>query len=220
MLIKVAARISPLSQAQVKEVEEELNKHIACVFESTYVESLGDLDLNTPLTDLGKTDFFTQKIDELVISKTCDIAIHSAKDLPEIIPDDLEIIAITKGVDSRDSFVSYKYNLENFIPGGIVGVCSQRRIEALKSICPKALVKNIRGTVNDRLDALKKGAYDALILAEAGLIRLKSDAPRTILEIETAPFQGQLAIVARKDQKNMKELFQILDTRVCGLSAQ
>lgn len=218
MKLKVAARVSLLSQAQVKEVEEELNQYRSMMFESTFVESLGDLDLNTPLYHLSKSDFFTQKVDELVINGTCDIAIHSAKDLPEHLHPDLEVIAITKGVDSRDSFVSFKYNLDNFIPGGIVGVCSIRRIEALKHICPQAVIKSIRGTVDDRLKWLKAGAYDALILAEAGLIRLKSDVPRTILDIETAPLQGKLAVVAKKNNQTLQDIFHPLDTRVCGLS--
>jgi hydroxymethylbilane synthase len=218
MIIKVAARISKLSQAQVQEVFEEINQFHPVIFENTFVESLGDLDLSTPLYLLDKTDFFTQKIDELIISKCCDIAIHSAKDLPEKLPQDLEIIAITHGVESCDSFVSYNYTLENFPKGATIGVCSKRRIDALKTLCPKAIIKSIRGTVDDRLQKLKKGEYDALILAEAGLIRLKSDVPRSLLDIPTAPLQGKLAIVARKDRKDLKDLFQKLDTRVCGLS--
>ena len=220
MIIKVAARISKLSQAQVQEVFDEINKFYLVIFENTFVESMGDLDLTTPLYLLDKTDFFTQKIDELIISKSCDIAIHSAKDLPDELPQDLEVIAITQGLDSRDSFVSFNYTLENFPKGATVGVCSKRRMEALKTLCPKAMIKSIRGTVDDRLQKLKKGEYDALILAEAGLVRLKSDVPRALLDIPTAPLQGKLAIVARKDRQDLKELFQKLDTRLCGLSVQ
>jgi len=215
-LIKVAARISPLSQAQVKEVHQLLSSVGSFEFLPIFLESKGDVDLKTPLTELAKTDFFTQNIDELVISGDADIAIHSAKDLPEKILEDLEIIAITEGIDPRDSLVSFNYTLEMLPNNAVIGTCSDRRTSEIKRLRPDVIIKPIRGTINHRIDQLKEGHFDAIILAEAGLLRLNLDVPRQILNIEHAPLQGKLAIVARKDHLSMKSLFKALDSRLCG----
>lgn len=212
-IIKVAARTSLLSKAQVSEVERLLQQSHKVVFQPIFVESLGDIDLKTPLTEMAKTDFFTQNIDQLIIEGKAHIAIHSAKDLPEKLPLGLEILAITKGVDPRDSLVSYNYTLKTLPYGAKVGACSQRRIDAVKLMRPDLEFAPIRGPIDVRLNQLKNGDYDAIILAEAGLLRLQLDVPRQILDIPVAPFQGRLAIVASALSKDLKLLFEGIDAR-------
>lgn len=215
-LLKIAARTSALSRAQVIEVKNLLDLDSQYEFKEVFIESLGDLDLITPLTFLEKTDFFTQTIDQLILDQKADIAVHSAKDLPEVLKPGLEIIALTQGVDPRDSLVSFKYTLETLPKKAKVGVCSKRRIHGLKALREDLEPIFIRGPIDERLKLLEKGDYDAIILAEAGLLRLNSKAPRQILEIDVSPLQGKLAIVALSSRQDLKNVFKTIDIRVCG----
>lgn len=215
-LITIAARSSPLSQAQVLEVKKLLEGYGGIQFSEIYLQSLGDLDLTTPLTSLEKTDFFTQNIDQLILEKKADIGIHSAKDLPSELPQGLEVIAITEGLEPRDSLVSYKYTLETLPPGAKVGVCSQRRIQGLHSLRQDLKPTFIRGSIDQRLKQLERGDYEAIILAEAGLLRLNVNVPRQILDIEVSPLQGKLAVVGLHQREDLKQIFKKIDIRVCG----
>lgn len=215
-LIKIGARSSLLSKAQVVEVKQLLKENTSLNYEEVYLESLGDLDLETALTGLEKTDFFTQRIDQLILEKKVDVAVHSAKDLPKVLPKGLEIIALTQGVDPRDSLVSYKYTLDTLPLKAKVGVCSLRRIEGLKSLRQDLEPAFIRGPIDQRLKQLEKGDFEAIILAEAGLLRLNLQVPRQVLDIPVAPLQGKLAIVALSDRQDLKEIFKLIDARVCG----
>jgi hydroxymethylbilane synthase len=126
MRIRVGARRSPLSQIQVHEVLEEIRKHHPnLIFESILVETTGDRDQNTSLRILDKTDFFTKEIDVMVLSGKCRIGIHSAKDLPEPLSVDLEVAALTKGVDSSDALVFRPgESLASLQAGGIIATSS------------------------------------------------------------------------------------------------
>jgi hydroxymethylbilane synthase len=214
--LTIAARSSLLSQAQVKEVISLLQPYGELEYQMILTESKGDLDLVTPLNSLAKSDFFTSSIDALVINQKADIAIHSAKDLPDALDDSLEIIAITSGVDPRDSLVSFKYTLRTLPPGAVIGACSDRRIEEMKKLRNDLCFQSIRGTIESRIEQLKTGNYDAIVLAEAGLKRLQLDVPREILDIKVAPLQGRLAIVAHRSRSDLKNLFKVLDSRLCG----
>src|SRR5437660_354876 len=104
--IVVAARASPLSRAQVEEVQQALRLfHPNITFQTKWLETTGDKDLTTSLRDLPQDNFFTKEIDEMLLSGACQIAIHSAKDLPDPLPKGLKRIALTKGVDPRDALV-------------------------------------------------------------------------------------------------------------------
>ena len=106
MNIIVGARASPLSKAQVCEVLSELKRYHPLVeFTPLFTETVGDKEQKTSLRNLEKTDFFTREVDQLLLKKKCRIAIHSAKDLPEPLPNGIALIALTKGVDSSDALV-------------------------------------------------------------------------------------------------------------------
>ncbi len=212
--LTVAARSSRLSRAQVAEVLQELrtlnSAYASFNFIPCWTETRGDRDLLTPLRHLDKTDFFTDTVDRMVVEGHCRIAIHSAKDLPDVLPKELEIVAITKGVDSSDSLV-FPQTLSS---QPRVGVSCHRREEAVKKLYPEAQCRDIRGTIDHRLAQLQEGHFDAVVIAEAALIRLElTHLNRMRLDCTTAPLQGQLAIVARAGDRQMQELFGGMDVR-------
>lgn len=221
MDISVAARASPLSQAQLWEVHAEISKvHPGIIFLPLLAASRGDKDLITSLRTLEKTDFFTKEIDEAVINSQCRIAIHSAKDLPENLPAGIEIIAITKGIDPSDSLVLRDgETLETLTPNASIAASSLRREEAIKSLRSDLTVVDIRGNIGQRLEKLRTRQVDGVIIAEAALIRLKlTHLNRIKLPGETTPLQGQLAIVCQEGDIEMKTLFSSIDSRMHALA--
>lgn len=212
----VGARQSPLSKQQVQEVLSELKiYHPHICFQTRFLDSTGDKDLLTSLRGLEKTNFFTKEIDELLLANQCRIAIHSAKDLPDPLPQGLSIIAITKGVDPSDSLVFREgEDLHSLPSGSIIATSSLRREEAVKSLRPDFQFQDIRGNIGQRLEKLEEKKVDGVVIAEAALIRLNLEHLNRIkLSVETTPLQGKLAILARDDDKEMKSLFSCLDSR-------
>lgn len=163
---------------------------------------------------MGKTDFFTREIDQLLLKGECRIAIHSAKDLPEPLPQGLTIAAITQGVDPSDSLVLHPgATLRTLPPHARVGVSSERREKTLRSLRLDLKPVDVRGTIAKRLELLEKGEIDALVVAEAALIRLGlTHLNRLKLPGQTAPLQGKLAVVARADDQEMFHLFACLNS--------
>lgn len=212
MRIAVAARASPLSQAQVREVQLLLpGVELVPCLRATH----GDLDLTTSLRTLDKTDFFTREVDDLLLSGSCRVAIHSAKDLPAKIPQGLSIVAITAGVDSSDSLVLRSgESLEQLPQGARIATSSQRREENVRQLRDDFKFIDIRGPIAQRLEKLHMHEADGVVVAEAALIRLRlTHLNRVLLPGETTPLQGQLAILARADDREMEALFAPLDTR-------
>lgn len=217
LIISVGGRSSPLSLAQIDEVLRELHRFYPYVeFDCRHVATQGDKDLTTSLRGLEKTDFFTREIDEMLVAGECRIAIHSAKDLPHRLPDGLAVAAITYGVDPSDALVFRKDDsLQTLAPHARVGTSSARRDEVVRALRPDLELVDIRGTIGQRLAKLESGEVDAVIIAEAALIRLGlQHLPRMLLPGKTAENQGKLAIVARSDDEEMLNLFRCLDTRV------
>ena len=216
LTLSVGARSSPLSQAQVTEVLLELQKHHSHIdFFPDFMESDGDLDQTTSLRDLGKTDFFTRSLDYAQVAGRFRISIHSAKDLAEQLHPELTIIALTQGVDSRDALVLPEGETLDSLPVGAVIACSsERREEVVRSLRADLQFMDIRGSVDFRLAQLENGRIDGLVVAEAALLRLElPHLNRIMLPGKTTPLQGQLAIIARKDDEEMARLFTCLDTR-------
>lgn len=212
--IIVGARSSPLSRRQVEEVYEELRLiHPHVHFRPLFVESRGDLDKKTSLRSLDKTDFFTREIDQMLLKKECRIAIHSAKDLPQPLPQGLVLAGLTKGLDPSDALVLREQ--ETFPEEGVVATSSERREESVRCLFPQARFVDIRGTIQERLAQLYLPQnIDGVVIAEAALIRLGlTGLNRIRLPGETAPLQGKLAIIARADDGEMLDLFSSLDSR-------
>lgn len=215
--IIVAARASPLSQVQVKEVLAEIIKyHPNIHFKPLLIESYGDLDLNTSLRDLDKSsDFFTREIDEALLQRKCSIAIHSAKDLPVPLREGLTIAAITQGIDSQDVLVLKDgCTLENLPKGAIIATSSHRREENVREMRGDLQFVDLRGTIGHRLEQLDSGKIDGVVIAYAALIRLGLKHLNLIpIPGPTAELQGKLAVVVRKDAHAMLKLFACIDSR-------
>jgi hydroxymethylbilane synthase len=187
--MKVGARSSPLSRAQVEEVQNELGLN----FEVIWTTTTGDRDKITSLRDLEKSDFFTKELDLMLLRGEIDIAIHSAKDLPDPIPKGLKIAWLSKGLDPRDSLV-FKEPLK------VVATSSERREKAVRLLFPDCHFVDLRGTIHERLERLNHDV-DGVVVAEAALIRLKlTHLHRVFLPGETTPLQGKIAIVCRENE--------------------
>lgn len=207
--ISVGARGSLLSKAQVEEVYQEIRPFFPEIkFHPVWISTKGDQDKTTSLKTLEKTNFFTDEIDRRQAEGEFRISIHSAKDLPDPLHPDLEVVALTKGVDPSDSLVVKELPLR---PGARIGTSSERREVFLKNWRSDLVFVDVRGTIDERLKLLDKGALDGVVIAEAALIRLKlTDRARIHLPCETAVNQGSLAIVARKNDAEMKHIFRML----------
>lgn len=216
MKILVGARESPLSQVQVKEVLYELQKiHPQISFEPLLVSTLGDKDQKTSLRTLGKTDFFTREIDVMIARGKCRIGIHSAKDLPDPMPSELAVVAVTKGLDSSDSLVFRQgESLDKLPVGAIVATSSERREAVVRELRKDLCFVDLRGTIHQRLAKLDSREVDGVVVAEAALIRLNlTNLSRLRLPGQTVPYQGQLAIVARIEDREMHQIFSAIDVR-------
>lgn len=212
--ITIAARNSKLSHAQVWEVFFALSVKHNVSFMPTWVETSGDKDKKTSLRNLGKTDFFTKEVDALVLASKCRIAVHSAKDLPDSIPQGLKIIALTIGQDPSDALVLRENDtLSSLKSGARIGTSCLRREEIIQTLRSDLECVDIRGTIEERLAKLDGFEVDGVVMAEAALIRLQLNRNRLRLQGDTAPLQGQLAILAREEDVEMQELFSFLDVR-------
>ncbi|MBS0624178.1 MAG: hydroxymethylbilane synthase [Verrucomicrobia bacterium] len=205
--IKIAARGSQLSRVQVQEILQELQSyHPTYSFECSYVSTYGDRDHSISLRTLDKTDVFTREVDQEVLSGRSRLGIHSAKDLPDPLTKGLKCIALTKGVDPRDSLV-----LRDPLAlkeGALIATSSLRREQLIQQLYPYVRCQDIRGTIEERLRKMDAAEFDGMVMAEAALIRLKlHHVYRLTLPGEPAPLQGRLAVIARQEDQDMAELF-------------
>lgn len=214
--IIVGGRQSPLSQAQIREVFLELQQWIPHIhFRSLLVETYGDKNYSISLRDLGKSDFFTREVDQLLLKGLCRIAIHSAKDLPEPLAEGVELVALTKGLDPADSLVFRPKEALHTLPtDSLIATSSIRREEAVKKMRADFRFTDIRGTISHRLEKLNSYKVDGVVIAEAALLRLGlTHLNRIKIPGETVPYQGQLAVLARQGDQEMREFFSPLDVR-------
>lgn len=212
MKIRIICRKSRLSLAQVEEIKSLLPE---LEFEVNAIASLGDKNKQIPLETCNIADFFTRELDEALLSNDADIAVHSAKDLPYPVPVGLEVIALTAARDQSDSLVSRdKLPLEKLPVNPRIGTSSVARAESIKQIRPDAQIVSIRGTIEERISLIDKGVADAVVVATCALQRLHLDSQiAEILPFGTHPLQGHLAVLARKGNERLKQLFSPFDIR-------
>lgn len=168
------------------------------------IKTSGDKMLDSPLAKLGGKGLFTKELENELLNGEIDFAVHSLKDMPVIIPARLTLAAITRREDSRDCFVSQKYkNVESLPQNARVGTTSLRRAMQLRAMRGDLDSKNLRGNIQTRLNKLKSGEYDAIILAAAGLKRLGIESEIAHLhyfsenEMIPAMAQGALGLECR-----------------------
>ena len=196
--IKVIARSSRLSRLQVEEVFKNFPE---LAYEIKYLESYGDKNQQISLLNgEAPADIFTRELDDAIRQGDADIAIHSAKDLPYPLPEDIEVIALFPAFDTTDSLVSRdNKKLAELPAGSIIGTSSPLRKKGLKELRPGLTIKGIRGCIEERVQQVKDGKYDAAIVATCALKRLgMEDEIAEVLPFPTHPLQGFLAITALK----------------------
>jgi uroporphyrinogen III methyltransferase/synthase len=210
--IKIGSRQSSLAKIQVQEILSLLG-NVSISHELAYFTTQGDLDKKTSLTSNPADNFFTNTLDEALLKKEIDIAIHSAKDLPQDLPKGLKLYALTKALDETDSWVS-DHSLEELPPKAKIGTSSLLRQKMMKNLKPDAVITDIRGTIEERLELLNKKQIDGLIIATCALKRLGLDQYiKSILPWEAMPLQGQLAVVGREGNENLEKIFERIDVR-------
>ena len=207
MNIKIGTRKSKLALAQTNMVVNEIKKYFPSInIEVVHFTTKGDKVLNKPLINIGGKGVFVTEIEDALLNKEIDLAVHSAKDLPLQLQDNLTISSVLKRGNYRDTLVTVKGKEKDFSREIIIGTGSNRRKLAFKNLYPNATFKDIRGNVDTRLNKLYNGEYDGIILAMAGLERLDllSDSRFTFTPFDykdfvPAPCQGIIAIESRNN---------------------
>lgn len=193
--LRIATRNSPLALWQAKDVKsriEALDPGMAV--ELVTMTTRGDQLLDSPLAKIGGKGLFVKELESAILDERADIAVHSIKDVPAVLPPGLQVRHILERENPHDALVSNRFaDLESLPEQAVVGTCSLRRQAQLLSHFPHLQVKQLRGNVNTRLAKLDAGEYDAIILACAGLIRLDMhDRIAAQLDVEQSlPAAGQ-----------------------------
>jgi hydroxymethylbilane synthase len=213
----VGARGSLLSVAQTRTVIRALSRsNPGYCFRLKKIITLGDRSKVWQRSDTG---IFVKEIEEALLSGEIDIAVHSVKDLPSSIPEKLALAAVTEREDPRDVLITAKAkDLFSLAAGSLVGTSSLRRQAQVLHIRPDIRIAQLRGNLDTRIRKLKEGMYDAIIVAAAGLKRLKISGshgypiPETLMLPQTG--QGALGIEIRRGDVLAGKLVRVLDDPV------
>lgn len=176
----------------------------------------GDRILDVPLAKIGGKGLFTKEIEQELIDGTVDLAVHSLKDMPTVLPEGLCLTAITSRANVGDAFVSNNYNSFDELPqGAVLGTSSLRRKAQLLAARPDLQIVDLRGNVDTRLRKLDEGQMDAIILAAAGLERLGyGERIKEVIPAKVclpAVGQGALAIESRDNDDEVRNMLAFLN---------
>lgn len=217
--LRLGTRRSPLALRQAAEVIKALKEFYPKIeFKIIGIDTRGDKDKITPISDIEGTDFFTHELEEALLKNKIDFAVHSAKDLPDIIPEELHVAAITKSIDPYDALVSRgNLKIDQLPTGAKIGASSWCRKTQLKKYRDDFQIVDIRGNIKERLEKLDNDGLDAIIVAACALIRLGLEnriAQRIPFEIlRPHPLQGSLAIETRENERELINLLRILNEK-------
>jgi hydroxymethylbilane synthase len=179
-VVRIGSRGSPLALAQVEEVQARLKAALgasAPQFEVKIYKTTGDRIQDRLLSEAGGKGLFTKELEEALIAREIDLAVHSMKDMPTVLPEGLAIRSILPREDVRDAFISRKAKTFDDLPAGaVVATASLRRQAQVRRMRPDLQVAPLRGNVETRLRKLDEGVADATLLANAGLRRLGLEA--------------------------------------------
>ena len=218
-VLRIGTRGSPLALAQARQVRERLAAAHGLPIdriELAVIRTTGDMVRDRPLAELGGKRLFTKEIEEALLARTIDLAVHSAKDMPTVLPPGLAITAVLPREDARDVFISRKAKTLPDLPqGAVVGTASLRRQALVKRLRPDLAVVSFRGNVETRLRKIDAGEVDATLLALAGLKRLGlAEAATAVLSLDEflpAVGQGIIAIEARADDSSTRALLDAVN---------
>lgn len=208
----IGSRGSKLALIQSNWVKSELEKNNPGLEVAIKeISTKGDKITDVPLSRLGGVGLFTKELENALLADEIDIAVHSAKDLPAELPEGLILGAITKREDPHDVLISKdNLELEQFPADAVIGTSSLRRRAQLCLKMPGIQIKDLRGNLDTRLKKVETGDYDAIVLANAGLLRMGlDDLKRQVIDFDTmlpAVGQGALGIEIRMDDKETAAL--------------
>ena len=217
MSIRIGTRGSTLAIAQALEVKNLFNNYFPEIdTQIIRIKTSGDINNRFPLNDIGGKGLFVREIEDALLSGIVDVAVHSMKDVPAFCCDGLIIPCILKRISPYDVFISSKYyDIKSLPPGATVGTSSIRRKVQLNYLRPDIQVVPIRGNIDTRILKLEKGAFDSIILAEAGLIRInKSDIINEVLDTKvmlSAVGQGAIGIQCKSDDYDTIDKVKMLN---------
>ena len=225
--IVIGARGSKLSLAYAAKVKKlMLDNEATLSDESIEIQSIktsGDIFFDKKLSEIGGKNLFCKEIEESLLKKKIDVAIHSLKDMASEEIETLNIAAYIERNDPRDALLSFKFKNINELKGSVVGSSSRRRDLQLKKLNKNMKVKNIRGNIDTRIQKLKDGLYDGIVLALAGVKTLKLEEHLKQIfstdEMLPAVGQGVIAAQCRKEDSFINSLLEKIDhkaTRKCA----
>jgi hydroxymethylbilane synthase len=214
--LRIGTRGSPLALRQTSQVIEILKTHHPTLsqpgaVETVVIKTTGDREQSQLLSEIGGKGLFTKEIDEAMLRDDIDLAIHSMKDMPTIMPEGIVLHSINERLDPRDAFISTKANKIMELPqGATVGTASLRRKAQLLNLRPDLRIVGFRGNIDTRLEKLSLGEADATLLAYAGLKRLGKESIITELvnteHLLPAVGQGVLAATCKEGDRRTNML--------------
>lgn len=222
--LNIATRQSPLALWQAEHIKDRLQRlYPHLTINLIKIVTKGDKILDTPLAKIGGKGLFVKELEQAMYNGEADIAVHSLKDVPMVLPEGLMIGAYCKRAEPTDAFVSNTYaSLDELPPEAVVGTSSLRRQCQIKAHRPDLHIKTLRGNLGTRLSKLDNGDYDAIILATSGLTRIGLQSRiRNQLPVDIclpAVGQGALAIECRENDDAVKALLAPLNNnhaRLC-----
>ena len=211
-MLRIGTRGSQLALWQARFIKSEINSLFPDIqIKIEVIKTEGDKLVNSPLSEIGGKGVFVKEIEEALLNNKIDLAVHSLKDMPSVLPGGLIISAVTKRKHAADALVSRNnIQLEELKPGSRVGTGSLRRKAQLLYHYPWLEIVPIRGNVETRLDKLDGENLDAIILAVAGLQRMGfGDRISQIIDMEIlipAPGQGVIAVESREEDENTNNI--------------
>jgi hydroxymethylbilane synthase len=229
--LRIGTRGSPLALWQANETRRllaaawpELAAPDAVTL--TVIKTSGDRIQDRTLAEAGGKGLFTKEIEEAMLAGEIDLAVHSMKDVPTVLPDGLGIVAILEREDPRDALIAAPgiARLADLPKGAVVGTASLRRGAQLLARRPDVKVVPLRGNVETRIDKVTRGEVEATFLALAGLKRLgRTDAVRGVIETDEmlpAVAQGAIGIECRLDDSRTRGFLAALDHRASAIAVE
>ena len=216
-MLRIVTRESPLALWQAQFVRGRLqNAHPGLNVGIKTVKTIADRFQQKSLAEMGGKGMFIKELEQALLNGDADLAVHSMKDVTVDLPAGLSIPAIMQREDPRDVLISNRYSSLAELPAGaVIGTSSLRRQCQLNAAFPGLALRDIRGNVGSRLQKLDDGAYDALVLAAAGMKRLgKEDRISAYLDVDVmlpAIGQGALGIETREDDPRVLQLVRPLN---------
>lgn len=216
-MLRIGTRGSQLALWQANFIRSEINSLFPDIkINIEIIKTEGDININSPLAEIGGKGVFVKDIEADLLSNKIDLAVHSMKDMPSILPEGLKISAVTKRKHAADALVSKdNVQLKDLKPGSKVGTGSLRRKAQLMHHFPSLDIVPIRGNVDTRLKKLESENLDAIILAVAGLQRMGfGDRISQIIDTDIlipAPGQGIVAVESREDDNNTNKILSNLN---------